>query len=57
MSPFIKRIQSYYDYSSRFTVDQQGAGTQSSHGHDVGSKSSSKHGQKTHEYKRPGNKD
>lgn len=37
-------------------MDQQGTGTKSSHGHDVGSKSSPKHGQEAHEDERPRNK-
>lgn len=55
--PFHWDKDSYYDNGSRGAVDQQWTGTQSSHGHDVGSKSSPKHGQEAHEDERPEYKD
>lgn len=50
----LKYKESYYDHSSRCTVNQQRAGTQCSHSHDVGTKTSTKQSQDTHEDQRPG---
>lgn len=46
-------VRAYYDCGPRGSIDQQGAGTQHSHAHDVGPESSSNHGHKTHEDERP----
>lgn len=45
--------RAYYECSARGTVDQQGAGTEHSHGHDVGPESSPNHRHQTHEDERP----